>query len=304
MKESYKRRNLKGEKFINTNFGHEQRHMHKVEEQSLTRVISITSGKGGVGKTTTVINIALALTRMGKRVLVFDADLSLANIHVLLGINPESDLQHVLSGDKQLSDILIEGPEGIQIIPSASGVQSMCRLTADQKIFLLNGIEEIASSFDYLLIDTQAGISEEVMYFNSASAEVVCVINDEPTSLTDAYALIKVLSRHYGEKEISIIVNDVPDVRSAQRSFERLAKATEQFLQVQLDYKGFIPTDPAVSNAVCEQRAVLEVYPSSPAARSFMRVADHIDQEFYNHRIKGGMQFFFRQLMEVSAYGS
>lgn len=277
--------------------------------KSVTRVISFTSGKGGVGKTNTVVNLAICLARLGRRVLILDADLGLANIDVMLGITAESNLNDFFNGHKTLREIMLDGPEGISIIPAASGVESMCSLTAYQKMMLLDGIEEAASDFDYLLIDTQAGISSEVMYFNSASSEIVCLINPEPTSLTDAYALIKILSRSYGEKSISIIANNVGGPRSAAEqeavtSFSRLSRAVERFLQVQLNYIGHIPADVAVREAIQEQRAVTDIYPSSPCSVAIASIARKLDSDFSARKVKGGMQFFFKQLLEVNAHGN
>ena len=302
MNESYKRTDLQDQTVVGSE-EYNRYQMYSDSSKGLTRVISVTSGKGGVGKSTTVVNLAIALAEAGKRVLVLDADLGLANIHVLLGLKPLYTLQHVFAGQKSIQDIVLDGPAGIQIIPAASGVQEILELSAEQQLILMESIEAIAHQFDYLLIDTQAGISEEVMYFNSASSEVLCVINGEPTSLTDAYALIKVLSQRYAEKEVSILVNNVADVRVAQRTFERLAQAVQRFLHVDLHYKGFIPTDSSVNEAVLEQRAVRALYPSSAAARSFSKLADNLDRDFFGCRIKGGMQFFFKQLIEVQAHG-
>ena len=189
--------------------------------RAVTRVISFTSGKGGVGKTSTVVNTAIALARMGRSVAVLDADLGLANINVLLGLRPACTIEDVLEGGRLLEEAVLDGPEGISVIPAASGASSICTLKSSQRLSLMQAVENFAFSFDYLLIDTQAGIGSEVMYFNSASGEIVCVINDEPTSLTDAYALIKVLCRQYGEKSISILVNNVAGEAAGQGAYRR-----------------------------------------------------------------------------------
>lgn len=276
----------------------------RTKQLALTRVMSITSGKGGVGKTHCSINLAIALARLGKNVLVLDADLGLANVDVMLGLKPQGTLHDVILGSKTLSEIILDGPEGIAVIPSSSGIQSLCTLSAAERVFLLQEIERVAADFDYLLIDTSAGISTEVMYFNSASAEVVCVITGEPTSLTDAYATIKVLGQQYGEKNIAIIANNVPNAEEGLKSFNRLARSVQRFLQVELSYLGAIPTDASVGHAVQEQRAVIDMFPSSRAAVAVAGIARRIDAEFHDLRVKGGMQFFFRQLMELSTSGS
>lgn len=269
-----------------------------------TRVVSFTSGKGGVGKSNTVVNTAIALAELGKTVLILDADLSLANINVLLGIRPSFTINDVLTGNRLIEEIMIDGPAGISIIPAASGVEDLCHLSSEDQLRLLDAIESVAYTFDYLLIDTQAGIGPEVMYFNSASSEIVCLINEEPTSLTDAYALIKILSSRYGEKRISILVNEAANERSARGAFTRLSQAAERFLGVQLRPLGSIPADQAVSLAVHEQRAVLEQYPSSSAGSAFRAFARRLDQEVPTFELKGGMQFFFKQLLELSSHGN
>ncbi len=237
--------------------------------RNITRVISFTSGKGGAGKTSAVVNTAIALARQGRSVLLLDADLGLANIDVMIGITPRYTLEALFKGEAEIEDVIVTGPEGISIIPASSGVEWMVNLTPEHRMLLVDQIERIAGSYDYLLIDTAAGIGPDVMYFNSASSEIICLINGEPTSLTDAYATIKVLSKHYGEKAISILANNVPDARAGQRAFNKLAAAVDRFLHVQLKYLGHVPTDSAVREALLEQRAVIDLYPSSPAGLAF-----------------------------------
>lgn len=274
-----------------------------VRSQAVTRVLSFTSGKGGVGKTHTVTNTGIALASMGMSVLVLDADLGLANVDVLLNLKPKGNLHDVLKGRMALDDILIEGPGGISIIPAASGVEELQALDSEAKMFLLEEIERIAHRFDYLLIDTPAGIGSDVMYFNSAAADVVCVITGEPTSLTDTYALIKVLSSSYGEKRVSVVVNNVASEVEARAAFEKLARAVERFLQVEVRYVGWIPSDSMVRECVMQQRPIVSEYPSSRVAMAIAAVAQTLDGERLSRRLKGGMQFFFRQLLEMSSYG-
>lgn len=276
--------------------------------RDITRVISFTSGKGGVGKTHSVVNTAIALAREGKSVLILDADLGLANIDVMLGIEPRATIYDVIRGERTLEEVIVEGPEGISIIPAASGVESICSLTTAQRMLLMSAIERVAYRFDYLLIDTGAGIGADVMYFNCASREIVCVVTPEPTSLTDAYAMIKVLSTRYGEKSVSILVNNVrsttkPVAVEAEMVFRRLSAAVERFLHIELKYLGFVPADSSALEAIRSQKALLEVYPSSPAGLAFASLARKIDAEFQDFRLKGGMQFFFQQLLEMSSHG-
>ncbi len=271
--------------------------------RSVTRVISVTSGKGGVGKTHTVTNLAISLASLGYSVLVLDADLGLANVDVLLNLKPQGTLHDVLKGSLRLDDILLEGPGGISIIPAASGVEELHELRSEEKLLLLEEIERIAHRYDYLLIDTPAGIGSDVMYFNSAAAEVVCVINGEPTSLTDSYALIKVLSTTYGEKNFSVVVNNVADETEAAAAFKKLTRTVERFLKVNVRYLGWVPADGMVRECVMQQQAISADFPSSKASLSLAAIARKVADQKPEVTVKGGMQFFFRQLLEMTSYG-
>jgi flagellar biosynthesis protein FlhG len=271
--------------------------------RSVTRVISVTSGKGGVGKTHTVTNLGISLASLGYSVLVLDADLGLANVDVLLNLKPQGTLHDVLKGSLRLDDILLEGPGGISIIPAASGVEELHELRSEEKLLLLEEIERIAHRYDYLLIDTPAGIGSDVMYFNSAAAEVVCVINGEPTSLTDTYALIKVLSTTYGEKNFSVVVNNVADETEAAAAFKKLTRTVERFLKVKVRYLGWVPADGMVRECVMQQQAISADFPSSKASLSLAAIARTVADQKPEVTVKGGMQFFFRQLLEMTSYG-
>jgi flagellar biosynthesis protein FlhG len=286
--------------------GVERMHPRGQKDRAVTRVLSFTSGKGGVGKTHTVTNVGIGLANLlnrGRSVLILDADMGLANVDVLLGLKPRGNLHDVLKGKARIDDILLEGPGGISIIPAASGIEEIHALRTDEKLFLMSEVERVADRFDYLLIDTPAGIGSDVMYFNSAAAEVVCIINGEPTSLTDTYALIKVLSSQYGEKKVSIVVNNVASEEEARLAFEKLAGAVERFLRVDLGYLGWVPNDPVVRECIMGQRPVTAQFPSSRAGLALGGIARTIDDKGFGHRVKGGMQFFFEQLLAMRPYG-
>lgn len=276
---------------------------HSKMNQDVTRVISFTSGKGGVGKTHTVVNTAIALAAQGSSVLVLDADLGLANVDVLAGVVPRGTLHDVLKGRRTLDDILVEGPGGIVIIPAASGVEEIQALGSSEKMILMSEVERIAHHYDFLLIDTPAGIGSDVMYFNSAAGEVVCVITGEPTSLTDSYALMKVLSASYGEKSFQVVVNDVASESDAHVAYNSLSSAVQKFLHVETHFLGWIPSDEAVRECIMQRKPLAYSRPSSKAALGISHVSRALAELSPRRRLKGGMQFFFRQLLDLPAYG-
>lgn len=268
-----------------------------------TRVISFTSGKGGVGKTTSALNIAIALQQQGKKVLLLDADLGLANINVLLGNKPSKTLEHFFEGTAELEEVFIEGPHGLIIIPAASGAEHMSTLSNERKLQLMLALEETPFTFDYLLIDTQAGIGQDVFYFNTAADETVCVITPEPTSLTDAFALIKIMAKNYAEKEISILINQAANKKEALKIYSSIQEAAERYLQIKTHFFGFIPADKAVVQAVKKQEPLIHAFPKSGAAKALRDIADNLALDFHQKKLKGGMQFYFRKLLEVGANG-
>ncbi len=261
------------------------------------RVLSFTSGKGGVGKTHIVVNLAYALQQLGARVMILDADLGLANVDVLLGLEPQFNIQHVLEGKKTLSDILLQGPVGMTILPASTGVCEVAHISEAQRFHLLDALDELHHDFDFLLVDTGAGISNNVIYFNIAAQDIVIVVTPEPTSLTDAYALMKVLAKQYAEKHFKVIMNTVDDDAEAKEAFRRLSMVTERFLNVSLDYLGFIPQDNAFSWAVRQQKPLLELYPSTSSAGCFYQLARLMLDSPGSVHPKGNIQFFWRRLL-------
>ena len=262
------------------------------------KVMSITSGKGGVGKTHTTVNVGLALAKLGKRVMVLDADLGLANINILLGFKPKATLQQVISGKCSLKDVLVSHAAGFDIIPAASGIPELTNLSEEERMFLMSVFEEMADCYDYLLIDTAAGIGDNVLHFNMCAEEILVIIDHEPTSITDAYALIKVLATRAGIKEFNIIVNRTPAGSDGRETYAQLASTTDRFLHVKLHFIGAVAEDEAIVQSVLRQKPCLELFPSSKASRDFTRIAKKIEANEGLRTPKGGIQFFFRAMLE------
>lgn len=263
------------------------------------RVISVTSGKGGVGKTSTVANLALAFQQKQKRVLVFDADLGLANMDVMLGLNPRYTISNVLRGEKRIDEIMVTASGGFKILPAASGLQELTELDSSQRLFLLNELDTLQDHFDVVLIDTGAGISSNVMYFNFAAMDKVVIVTNEPTSLADAYALIKVLAKQYSQKKFKILINSARSQAEADRIYRHLGIVVDKFLgSLSLDYIGWIPYDKHVSEAIRNQQAVLERHPESPASKSFVKVADRLNILQERAGFDGDVRFFWRKILD------
>lgn len=267
-------------------------------DQQGIRVISVTSGKGGVGKSNVVSNLAIALSAQGKKVLLIDADLGLGNLDVLLGLSPIYNLNHVLNGEKSIMDILIDGPAGIKIIPAGSGVQELTSLGQHEKLKLLDELDMLEEQFDVMIVDTEAGISENVTYFTVAAQEIFVVVTPEPTSITDAYALIKLLATRYSEHHFKVLVNMAKDSEDALEVFRKLANVAGRFLDISLDYLGCVVKDEKVVEAVKRQKAVTELFPDSEAAHCFATIAKRVIENKRQSRVKGNIQFFFRRMLD------
>lgn len=242
------------------------------------RVMAITSGKGGVGKTNVVAGLAIALSRMGQRVVVMDADFGLANLDILLGLSPIHTLEHVLRGEKLLEEILLEGPGGLRIIPASSGIQELTRLDTLGELRLIQGLQRVAETADWLLIDTAAGIHDSVVRLLMAAQEVVLVTTPEPTSLVDAYAMVKVLHLRDPAKALWLLVNNAQSLEEAEETIQQLQAATLRFLGKDLQVLGMLPSDPHVLQAVRQQRSVAELYPASPTGQAFTALAEALLQ--------------------------
>ncbi len=272
-------------------------------DQQGIRVLSVTSGKGGVGKSNVVSNLAIALSAQGKKVLLIDADLGLGNLDVLLGLSPVYNLNHVLNGEKSLAEILIDGPAGIKIIPAGSGIQEFTSLGQHEKLKLLDELDMLEEQFDIMIVDTEAGISENVTYFTVAAQEIIVVVTPEPTSITDVYALIKLLATRYSEHHFKVLVNMAKDSEDALEVFRKLANVAGRFLDISLDYLGCVVKDEKVVEAVKRQKAVTELFPESEAATCFATLAKRVIENSRQTRLKGNIQFFFRRFLDNPAGG-
>jgi flagellar biosynthesis protein FlhG len=239
-------------------------------------ILAITSGKGGVGKTNVVINVAVAMARLGLRVGVLDADFGLGNVDVLLGLTPGAHVGHLVAGEKSLNDVFVDGPQGVRIIPASSGIQSLTALNAVQRDRLFKAVDRACEELDFLLIDTASGISDNVMHMLGIAQRVVLVTSLEPSAVVDAYALTKVLSRSDPDKEIGLVVNGARSADEANLVFRQLETATRRFLNRTVHFYGFITDDPAVRDSVLVQRAIVEHLPQSPASRCYRIIASRI----------------------------
>jgi flagellar biosynthesis protein FlhG len=264
---------------------------------SNARVIAITSGKGGVGKTSIVGNLGYAFAKLGKKVLILDADLGLGNLDVLLGLAPKYNLSHVILGERTIDEILVEGPGKMKILPASSGIQELTNLNKDQKIQILTQLDLLIDSVDILFIDTAAGISSNVMDFNATAQEVVVVVSPEPTSITDAYALMKVLSLKYSGKACKLIVNMVRRPEEGREVFRQLQIVTDRFLDITIEYLGYVLFDGKVTKGVKNQKIVSELYPDTLASRCFSDISRKISSMSPLNLPKGGSNLFWRHLV-------
>jgi flagellar biosynthesis protein FlhG len=271
--------------------------LRKMNQPKLIKVMAVTGGKGGVGKTNVSLNLAISLAKQGKRVLVLDADLGLANCDVLLGLRVDKNLSHVLRGECTLDDILVTGPHGVKIAPATSGSQSMAELGTTEHAGLIRAFSELRTEIDTLIVDTAAGISDMVMSFSRAAQDVLVVVCDEPTSLTDAYALIKILNREHGVFKFKIIANMVRSEREGKELFSKLSKVTGRFLDVALELVGVIPFDENIRKSVRKQAAIVDAYPSSPAALAITNLAQKSMTWPIPAQPGGHLEFFIEQLV-------
>ena len=247
---------------------------------SSLRVLAVSSGKGGVGKTNFVANLAYALSKRGEKVLVVDADLGLNNIDILLGLAPKKHIGHLLSGEATVEDIILHGPADINILPAGDGLQELTQLPPEKKILLMDELDRVSQGYDFLIFDTGAGISNNVTYFCSAAHETILIATTEPTSLTDVYALMKTLHLKHAQKHFRMVINSVTSEREAQGVYSNLTAVTDRFLKdISVEYLGYILHDANVPKAVRQQKAFLELYPFSKFSVCINELSEKISKE-------------------------
>lgn len=277
---------------------HQMSGTNVMQKPHSVRVITVTSGKGGVGKTNVSANLAIALSNQGKKVLVMDADLGLGNIDVLLGLHPNYTLESVISGERTLDEVMVDGPGGIKVIPAASGIKNMAELSANQHAGIIQAFSQINQDIDVLIIDTAAGIADSVISFACAAQEVLVVVCDEPASITDAYALIKLLHKEYGLFRFRILANMVKNVQAGREVYDKLIRVTDRFLDVALEFTGAVPHDESVIKSIRKQRAVVEAFPRSQASTSYKRIAEKTIHWPLPKAANGHLEFFVERLIQ------
>ncbi len=275
--------------------------IRQMRAQHPVRVIAVTSGKGGVGKSNVTVNLAVTLAQAGEQVMVMDADMGLANIDVLLGLSPGLNLSHVINGECSLEETIINGPAGIKIVPASSGVAAMSDLTPAQNAGVIRSFSELTVPVDTLLVDTAAGLSDSVVSYTRAAREVIVVVCDEPASITDAYAMIKVLNRDYGVERFHVLANQAHSVHQGRELYDKLARVSEKFLDVALDFLGSIPYDENLKKAVQKQKTVVEAYPRSPASTAFKQIGKKALEWPAPTSMEGHLEFFIERLVNFDA---
>ncbi|MGB5719600.1 MAG: MinD/ParA family protein [Woeseiaceae bacterium] len=278
----------------------QQANLTRFMKQRAVKVLSVCSGKGGVGKTNVACNVAVALGSRGRNICLLDADLSLANVDVLLGLQPRFNLSHVLNGEADLQSTILRGPGNIRIIPASSGNFSMTDLAPAAQAGIIQAFSELDDQPEIMVVDTSAGISSKVARFVQAGQHPIVVVCDEPAALTDAYALIKVFSQHYGISRFQIVTNQSRRARNGRELFKKLSRVTDTYLEVVLHHLGDIPRDDYLVKAVQEQRAVVDAYPKSASGTAFLELASSIDALPAARGASGGIEFFLERLLSAN----
>lgn len=263
------------------------------------QVIAVTGGKGGIGKTNISINLAVALSNRGRSVMLLDANLGMANVDVMLGLQCQYNLSHLLNGERDLDEIIVKGPSDILVVPAASGVQRMVKLSAAEHTGLIHAFSEVSERMNTLIIDTAAGIIDSVISFTRAAHEVIVVVCDEPASIADASALIRVLCKEHDVSRFRVLTNMVQSFSQGKKAYEKLLDAVNNELDVTLEYIGFIPFDEHLRKAVQERRAVVNAFPKSTSATAFTDLAATVDHWPVVQTSEGRLEFFFERLVKA-----
>jgi len=270
-------------------------------EARAARVVTVASGKGGVGKTNVSINLAIASAMRGRRVLLLDADLGRANVDVLLNLKVRFNIADVLAGRCEIGDVVLPGPGGIRIIPAASGVQRMATLDAMESTGVIHAFSELTEDIDLMIVDVAAGIHSSVTTFSMAADEVLVVVCDEPGSMADAYALIKVLCRDHGIRRFRVLANMVRNSNHAKLLYRKIARVAEEYLDVVLRYAGHVPQDEFLRRALRRREAVVAAYPDAGASLAFKKLAESADNWTEGSRVPGSLGFFFERSLGSGA---
>ncbi len=272
----------------------------RLEELNSTRpvkVIAVTGGKGGVGKTTVSTNLAVSIAAQGREVMLVDADLGLANVDVLLGVHTKFHLGHVISGECSLEDAIVTGPHGLQIVPASSGVKRMASLSRAEHAGIIRAFSDLYHQVEILIVDTAAGLNDSVMTFSQAAHHVLVVVCDEPASITDAYALIKVLSREHGVQRFQILANQTRRSGEGPALFQKISRVCDRFLNVGLEFAGSIPFDDYLRRAVQRQTPVVDAYPASNSSVALKNLALKADKWSAPQGARGHLEFFVERMV-------
>ncbi|PCJ56969.1 MAG: hypothetical protein COA73_11335 [Candidatus Hydrogenedentota bacterium] len=267
------------------------------KKKGLARVVAVTSGKGGVGKTSTSVSLAIALANKGQRVVLLDADLGLANVEVLLGLNSLFNLQHVINGERTMSEILVKGPGGIAVVPGTSGLAKLADLREEGRKNIMAGLEELQSRADFIIIDTMAGIGRSAVSFVVASDEVLLVCTPEPSSIVDAYAMMKTIYQKRDDAVVRLIANMVVNKKQASAVYNKLSGVSQQYLGRKLSYLGMIPRDPHVSQAIMQSQPYALRYPNTPATKYVEEIAGRLISQ--SAASQGGSPNFLRRFAQT-----
>ncbi len=264
-----------------------------------TRTLSVTSGKGGVGKTTMTVNLAFTLAEIGKKVLILDGDIGLANVDIFLGVRPQKTLEDFFNGDESLQDIICKVNKNIHLIPSSSGLTDLRSVDVYKRKMLMDEVSMLNNTYDYLIVDTASGIDENVQSLNSTVQDVVVVITPEPASMADAYALIKLLNQNRKVQRFSIVANKVLSEKEAKDIYTRIDKVSGRFLNISLSYLGYVPLDPKLRQTT-DTKLICRARPSAASSIALKRIADSIVGEQEISEINGSLQFFWNQLLNAA----